>query len=175
MVLCTGRTRSDVPAQASFKARSDTQPWTMCWWVFNLFRAIHSCGMSNMGWGPTGGVCLCLTSRALPGLAFQKDRCCPQSSAHAGQHPLSLSNRCCSWDEAAGLHRRQPHPSQPAQLSPYPWFSSRCAVLRSQLHQANRLAPRALRSSFWAVSTKLSCATAGLIITSIKSQSSLSF
>ena len=113
----------------------------MCWWIFNLFHAIQSCGMSNMGWGPTGGVCLCLTSRALPGLAFRKDCCCPQSSAHAGQHPLSLSNRRCSWDEAAGLRRRQPHPSQPAQLSSYPWFSSRCAVLRSKLHQAKRLAP----------------------------------
>ncbi len=42
----------------------------------------------------------------------------------------------------AGLRQTRPQSSQPPRLSDFPWFDSRCAVLRSQLRRAKLLSPR---------------------------------
>jgi len=42
----------------------------------------------------------------------------------------------------AGLRQTRPQSSQPPRLSDFPWFESRCVVLRSQLRRAKLLSPR---------------------------------
>ena len=42
----------------------------------------------------------------------------------------------------AGLRQTRPQSSQPPRLSNFPWFDSRCAVLRTQLRHAKLLSPR---------------------------------
>ncbi len=46
--------------------------------------------------------------------------------------------------QMAGLRQTRPQSSQPPHLSHFPWFGSRCAVLRTRLRRAKLLSPRSL-------------------------------
>ncbi|KAL3144031.1 hypothetical protein ABBQ32_003835 [Trebouxia sp. C0010 RCD-2024] len=67
------------------------------------------------------------------------------TEAYVGQHEqasLHFHSAIDAADQTGGLCRKRPCPSQPAMLSYYPWFNSRCANLRSQLRLAKQAVPR---------------------------------
>ena len=180
MVLCTGRCACDMPAQPSFKARSNTQPSRIDHVLIDaeLFHAIHSCIV-----GPPRPesdhlplqLQLTLATAASPAplvpaapllpawkwdsssrdayaQALQSQSCqdiptATMAQADAHQHEQASTQLHLAIDTAAqtaGLRRRRPCPGpfRPCALACYPWFDSRCAALRTQLRQAQRLQPR---------------------------------
>ena len=177
MVLCTGRVPSDTPAQASFKARSNTQPSRLDHVLVDaeLFHALETCKV-----GPVRAESdhlpleLCLMLAACPqseapapaspllpawkwdgGLqdtyahAVQSEPCQlmlaeSMAQAHAHQHEQAssvLHSVLNTAAQAAGLRRKQPCLSSTRPLSLYPCFDSRCAALRTQFRQTQRLFP----------------------------------
>ena len=178
MVLCTGRTPSDMPAGASFKARSNTHPSRLDHVLVDcgLFPAVQSCGVGLAR--PDSDhlpleMRLVLSAPPAPASApppsplrpawkwdgaqrepyahaLQAEPCQAlltqsMAEANAGQHEqasLHFHSAIHVAAQTAGLRRKQPCSSQPAMLSYYPWFNSRCASLRSQLRLAKQTAPR---------------------------------
>ncbi|DBB00223.1 TPA: hypothetical protein ACH3X1_014053 [Trebouxia sp. C0004] len=86
----------------------------------------------------------------LSGLALQAGPCqasLQQSSAAAAAGDLRqadgrFNTALKTAAQRAGLCQTRPQSSQPPRLLNFPWFDSRCAVLRSHLRRAKLLSPR---------------------------------
>ena len=151
MVLCTGRTPSDVPAQASFKARSNTQPSRLDHVLVdcNLFHAIQSCGV-----GPVRP-----ESDHLP-LELQLLLDAPTSLASAP--PPSGLNPAWTWDGAQQEVYACALQAGPCQAL----LSQRTAAAREHQHtQASIL----FHSAIDAAAQAAGCVTGGLIPVSLHS------
>ena len=180
MVLCTGRTPSDVPARTSFKARINTLPSRLDGVLVDcgLFGAIQSCGIGGArqdsdhlplevqlqveSWAPLASplqpqahIPTFIWDRALQGhyvTALQSGPCqtlMQQTTALATAGSLEqadsqFSSLIATAAQAAGFPSTKLKASQPKptpRLSAYPWFNSRCAVLKCQLLRAASVAP----------------------------------
>ncbi len=177
MILCTGRTPADTPAQPSFKARSNTMPSRLDHVLVDpeLFSSIRSCGV-----GPTRGdsdhmplemrISFSAAAPPSPPPVHQHTPTWIWDKARREQYALALQAGPCqaglqhstdaatagnlqradghfntAMDDAARmahLCQTRPHTTQCLGLSPFPWFDSKCAVLRSQSRRTKLTSPR---------------------------------
>ena len=179
MILCTGRTLADTPAQPTFKARTNTVASRLDHVLVDpgLFSFIQYCGVGltrpDSDHMPLE-MRILLSAAALPSsplqpvqhhtptwlwdgakleqyaLALQAGPCqaslqqsCEAAAAgelqQADGHFITALKTAA---QMAGLRQTRPQSSQPPRLSDFPWFDSRCVVLRSQLRRAKLLSPR---------------------------------
>jgi len=176
VILCTGRTLADTPAQPT---RTNTVASRLDHVLVDpdLFSSIQYCGVGltrpDSDHMPLE-MRILLSAAAPPSpppppvrqhtptwiwsgarreryaLALQAGPCqasLQQSSAAAAAGDLRQADghfnaALKTAAQMAGLRQTRPHSSQPPHLSDFPWFDSRCIVLRSQLRRAKLLSPR---------------------------------
>ncbi len=159
MVLCTGRTPSDIPAQASFKTRSNTQPSQLDHVMVDcgMLHAVQSCGVGPVLPQPLSLVRLCLPKAQLRPMLISMSRPAP----------------ICTWRSTLRLRPQECAAGNPGTAS-----LLCCSAILGSTQDARNCGLSCVRPSGWplaalksssmAVSTNLSCATVELSSISIK-------
>ncbi len=179
MVLCTGRTLADTPAQPTFKARTNTVASRLDHVLVDpdLFSSIQYCGVGltrpdsdhmplemrillsaaappspplppvqqhtpTWLWDGAKREQYALALQAGPCQASLQQSCGAAAAGNLQQADVHFNTALKTAARMAGLRQTRPQSSQPPRLSDFPWFDSRCAVLRSQLRRAKLLSPR---------------------------------
>ena len=179
MILCTGRTLADTPAQPTFKARTNTVASRLDHVLVDpgLFSFIQYCGVGltrpdsdhmplemrillsaaappssplqpvqhhtpTWLWDGAKLEQYALALQAEPCQASLQQSCEAAAAGELQQADGHINTALKTAAQMAGLRQTRPQSSQPPRLSDFPWFDSRCVVLRSQLRRAKLLSPR---------------------------------